>query len=306
MQILTDEHVTKFISPTEAVAVMEQVFLARANGRYAGKPRWTVPFEQGGLVFTAGGTGNAVGFRAYVRGNHLTHDDQVTLVWEQSTGKLKGMVMGVLLGAVRTGAIGGVAVKHLAPPNAEILGLIGTGKQAFTQLQAIASVRAIKEVRVFSRTPAHREAFCADASELMPHLKFYPTENAESAVRGADIVVAATTSREPVIRAEWLKHGAHVSTLGSKSAASREIDEALVNEAGIVVTDSPEQVNAADFKTLLDGTTQNLVDLAEVVSGKISRPVGKFSLFLSVGLAGTEVALAARLLDKIDHIGDEQ
>ncbi len=296
--VLTDEHVHKYLTPTESIAVMEQVFLARANGRYAGTPRWDLPFENGAMRFTVGGANGMVGFRVYLRGR-LTYDDQLNAVWEQDTGRLKGLVIGEALGVLRTGAIGGVAVKHLAPPNAEVLALIGTGRQAYSQLRAITSLFPLKEIRVFSRAPAHREAFCADVHELMPHLKIFPVENAESAVRGADIVVGATTSREPVIRGAWIKEGAHITTLGPKGTTAREIDEEVVRRAGFIVTDSPEQERSSETGSVLDGTTLPLHDLADVISGKIHRPAGKISLFLSVGLAGTEVALASRLIDKI-------
>ncbi|MBZ0309908.1 MAG: ornithine cyclodeaminase family protein [Anaerolineae bacterium] len=297
--ILTDEQVNKYLTPTESIAVMEQVFLARANGRYAGTPRWDLPFENGTMRFTVGGANGVVGFRVYLRGRQMTHDDQLNAVWDQHTGQLKVMVVGEALGVLRTGAIGGVAVKHLAPPNAEVLAIIGTGRQAYSQLRAISSLFPLKEIRVFSRTPAHRESFCADVGELMPHLKIFPVENAELAVRGADIVVGATTSREPVIRGAWLKEGAHVTTLGPKGTTVREIDEEVVRRAGFIVTDSPEQERSSETGSVLDGTNFPLHDLAEVVSGKIQRPAGKISLFLSVGLAGTEVALASRLMDKL-------
>lgn len=296
---LNDEHVTQYLSPAIAVDIMEQVFLARTQNQYAGVPRWNLPFHGGQMVFTVGGAGDSVGFRAYLRGKNLTHDDQLNIVWEQSTGKLLGIVSGVLLGAMRTGAIGGVAAKYLAPKNAEILAIIGTGKQAMSQVLSIASVvPSLKEVRVYSRNPEKREKFCAESAQKLPHLKIYPTENAESAVRGADMVVGATTSQTPVMMGEWIKDGAHVTTLGSKSVTSREIDEALVNRARFVVTDSPEQIYAAEFATLLEGTNHQLVDLATVVSGQGQRPSG-ISLFLSVGLAGTEVALASYLIDKV-------
>ncbi len=297
--VLTDEHVNRYLTPTESVAVMEQVFLARANGHYSGMPRWELPFKQGTIRFTVGGANGVVGFRAYLRGRQMEHDDQLNAVWDQSTGQLKGLVIGAMLGVMRTGAIGGVAAKYLSPPNAGSLALIGTGRQAFAQLRAITSVIPLKEVRVFSRTPAHRGAFCADVMKLLPHLNIYAAENAETAISGADIVVGATTSREPAIRGAWIKEGALVTSLGPKGISDREIDEDMVNRAGFIITDSPEQERSTDIGSVLDGTNHTPYDLADLVSGRLKRPAGQICLFLSVGLAGTEVALASRLIDKV-------
>lgn len=297
--VLTDEHVNRYLTPTESIAVMEQVFLARANGYYSGMPRWELPFKQGAIRFTVGGANGVVGFRAYLRGRQMAHDDQLNAVWDQSTGQLKGLVIGAMLGVMRTGAIGGVAAKYLSPPNAGSLALIGTGRQAFAQLRAIASVIPLKEVRVFSRTPAHRDAFCADVMKLLPHLNIYAAENAETAISGADIVVGATTSREPAIRGAWIKEGALVTSLGPKGISDREIDEDMVNRAGFIITDSPEQERSTDIGSVLDGTNHTPHDLADLVSGRLKRPAGQTCLFLSVGLAGTEVALASRLIDKV-------
>src|SRR5688572_3874695 len=111
--ILTDEDVNKYLTPTEAVAIMENVFRARGSDRYAGTPRWEMPFGEGRLVFTVGAVPEGAGFRAYVRGN-VTYDDQLVAVWDRSSGRLRGLIVGEVLGVLRTGAIGGVGVKYLA------------------------------------------------------------------------------------------------------------------------------------------------------------------------------------------------
>lgn len=297
--ILTDDDVARLLTPTEAVAVMEQTFLARAQGTYVGAPRWSLPLGGGDLVFTVGGAADAVGFRAYLLGG-VAHDDQLVAVWDRKTGKLRGVVIGAVLGAMRTGAIGGVAVKHLARQDAASLALIGTGRQAYTQLRAALAVRpAVQAVRVFSRTPQHRRTFCEDMRELLPHLNIAPTESAEEAAREADIVICATTSREPILKGAWLKAGAHLSTIGPKHPDAREIDASAVERADFIVTDSPEQAASYPNGIITDGSGKPLVDLAAVVSRQAGRPSeDAITLFLSTGLAGTEVALAARVIEK--------
>ncbi|MBE0691083.1 MAG: ornithine cyclodeaminase family protein, partial [Anaerolineae bacterium] len=160
--LLNDDDLHQHMSPAEAVEVMESVFRARADGQTAGAARWELPFPEGRMTFTPGAVPEGVGFRVYVRGQ-FAHDDQVVVVWDRTSGALKGFVVGNALGALRTGAIGGVAIKHMTPPDATILALIGTGHQAWTQLQAIVAVRPLDEVRVYSRTADNRAAFCDKA-----------------------------------------------------------------------------------------------------------------------------------------------
>jgi ornithine cyclodeaminase/alanine dehydrogenase-like protein (mu-crystallin family) len=294
MTLLLNDSDVKKLNYADAIQVMEAFFLARASGETAGMPRWELPFPQGRLTFTVGASSDSVGFRAYARGNYQ-HDDQLVAVWNSDTGALKGLIVGATLGVMRTGAIGGVAAKYLAPKNASTLALIGTGRQALSQLRAIASIRPLSEVRVFSRNAENRQSFCVEAKSFLPNLSIHPTESAEEAVRDAEIIVAATTCKNPVIRGEWLSPNAHVSTLGTKGRNTREVDEDLVNRAAFIISDSPEQTRNYPEGTVLDGTSQALFDLADLVSGTLKRPEA-ISLFLSSGLAGTEVGLASYLL----------
>lgn len=297
--ILSDNDVHNHISPLDAVTIMESMFKARATGQTVGSPRWDLQFDEGRIVFTVGAVPEGVGFRTYIRGSY-THDDQLVAVWNRHTGELKGVVVGEAIGVMRTGAIGGVAIKYMTPPNASTLALIGTGRQAFAQLQMIAAVRPLKEVRVYSRSQANRTAFCQQASTSFPNLNIFALDNAESAIRGAQIVVGATTTKTPVIQGDWLMDGAHVSTLGTKGRNTREVDSTLVDGAVWIASDSPEQAIDYSDGTILDGTDKILFDLADIVSGKIQRPdKGGTSLFMSAGLAGTEVALAAYLFEQV-------
>jgi len=297
--LLNNDDLRQHVSPAEAVEVMESVFRARADGQTAGAARWELPFPEGRMTFTPGAVPGGVGFRVYLRGS-FDHDDQVVVVWDRDSGALKGIVVGGAVGALRTGAIGGVAIKHMTPPSATTLALIGAGRQAWTQLEAIMAVRALDEVRVYSRQPGHREDFCARAIAAWPDLNIAPVDSVEAAVDNASLIVSATTTREPILHGAWLMPGAHVSTLGTKGRNFREVDDDLVARASWIVTDSPEQTRNYAEGTILDGTGKTLLELADVVAGKSAHPAGDgLSLFISSGLAGTEVALAARLFANI-------
>jgi len=295
--MLTDSDVLRLITPVEAVSVMESVFLARAKGTAFGIPRVHVQYPAGNMTITPGGVDDVIGHRTYVRENTI-YDDQLVTVWDRKSGRLRGLIVGALLGVLRTGSIGGVAVKYLPRFESTTLAIVGTSRQAFSQVQAALAVRvAIREIRVYSRTPENRAAFIEDMQELYQHKTFINCETAEAAVRGADIVIGATSSRTPVIKGEWLKAGAHVTTIGPKSATDREVDAELVARADVVVTDSPEQL--AEGTSILDGSGKSALDLSAVVSKMAGRPSEEaITLFVSMGLAGTEVALAQRVLDK--------
>jgi ornithine cyclodeaminase/alanine dehydrogenase-like protein (mu-crystallin family) len=296
--LLHDEDVQK-LSYADAVQVMEGFFLARAAGNTAGMPRWEFPFPEGRLTFTVGAAPESVGFRVYARGDFQV-DEQLVAVWDRQTGALKGLVVGAMLGVMRTGAIGAVAIKYLTPANASTLALIGTGRQALSQIRAIATIRPLTEIRVFSRNAENRQQFCKEAQSYLPNITIQPAESAETAVHGAEIVIAATSSKTPVIHGEWLEPNAHVSTLGTKGRNVREVDEDLVNRAAFIISDTPEQSRNYPDGTILDGTTQALFDLSDLLAERLQRPEG-ISLFISSGLAGTEVALASYLIRKFNE-----
>lgn len=301
--VLTDDDLAVGVDMRAVIAAIETALQAKAAGTLVAPPRLQVPFNRrGGLVFTVGGTlsGTRVaGFRAYQTFADAHPDEQVVAVWDQTTGRLIGLVIGELLGALRTGAIGGTAVKLLAQANADTVAMIGSGLQARTQLQAAAVVRPLRDVRVFSRQPERRDGFAAAMTQTLG-LPVRACTSAEDAVRGAAIVICATDSGEPVIRAEWLAPGAHVSTLGPKFRDRHEIGLELVERAALIATDSPAQLTAYAEPHLLDGTPHlaRVIDLADIAAGL--RPgrqaPADLTLFCSVGLAGTEVLVAETLL----------
>lgn len=303
--ILRDEDLqADWVMPT-AVEAVEEAFRARVRGALVSPPRHGVEFgDLGSLVFTIGGTTDEdplVGFRVYETFGKGP-ESQLVAVWSADDSSLRGIVLGERLGDVRTGAIGGVAVRHLSAPDAGTLGLIGTGKQARTQLEAAASVRRLREVRVFSRDAANREAFVAEMGARLK-LSIRAARSARDAVDGADIVICATVSETPVIEAGWLRPGVHVTTVGPKFAGRHEVGLDLVERAAAIVTDSPQQTRAYGVPFFLEGTPHDdrMVELADIASG---RAVGRgdaedTTLFVSSGLAGTEVLVASRILDRL-------
>lgn len=303
MQVLEDADVRRLLTPSVAIGAVRASLIAHHNGSLTAPARLHAPLGDGDLIFTAGRlTGTGYGFRVYrmasSAGRNRLTGDQLTVVYDDTTGKLSGAIIGNFLGAARTGSIGAVAVDVLARPDAGTLGLIGSSHQAWTQLRAISAVRTLRAVRVYSPSPDSRDAFAKRATAELG-LPAAGAESAAAAVDGADIVVLATTSREPVIEAGWVAAGAHVTTLGPKTAGAHECPAELADRAGVILTDSPAQLDSSPDPLFLSAAAgQRIGDLGAVVAGAGQRRESsdQITLFLSVGLAGTEVAVAAELL----------
>jgi ornithine cyclodeaminase len=218
------------------------------------------------------------------------------------TGALSGIIVGDLIGELRTGAIGGVAVKHMARPDSQILGIIGSGPQARAQLEAAASVLSFQKVTVFSRTAEKRERFAAEMSEKLA-IEVRPASSPEEAVREADVLICATSSGTPVFKAEWLKAGVHINTIGPKFTVAHEIEIQVADRSRVIATDSLEQVNAYHPAFFLSDTPhrQRVVELGDIVAGAESGRTSPedVTLFCSVGLAGTEVVVAAEVIRRL-------
>lgn len=299
--VLANDDVARLVTMKQAVEAMEECFLAQAEGALIAPARFQVDSGMGALVFTAGAMTKrrkVVGFRAYNARAGLAAGGHLTAVFDSENGALVGIITGELLGAVRTGAIGGVAVKHLSRPDSRRLGIIGTGIQARTQLEAAVCVRQFDSVKVYSRDAENRQRF-ADEMRARLSLNITSVGSAEEAVRDADVLVSATPATSPIYQASWLKPGVHINALGVKFKKAHEIGLDVVERSGTVVTDSLAQVNAYGDTFLLADTPhqERLIELSEVVAGKRKGRTSPadITLFCSMGLAGTEVVLADRV-----------
>lgn len=238
-----------------------------------------------------------VGFKAYSTGKRgaLFH----VLLYDGKSGELVAMIQADHLGQVRTGAASGVATRLLARTDADTAGILGTGKQARTQLEAICRVRPIRDVAVWSRDEANRTAFAAEMSERL-QVRVRPVATAEAAVRDRAIVCTATTAREPILLGEWLAPGTHVNAVGSNFLAKAEIDAEAVRRASVVTVDSKEQakLEAGDLVASLDAKLLawlDVTELGQVLAGRVPGRAADadVTLFKSVGIGIEDIAVAS-------------
>jgi len=221
------------------------------------------------------------------------------LLFDAEGGELKAVIQADHLGRTRTGAASGVATKYLARPNASRVGLVGTGRQARTQLEAVTKVRQVSSTRVFGRDQDRRQQFCREMQGRLG-IQVEPASSAEEVVRFGEVVITAISATEPVVFGEWLQPGTHVNAIGSNMANRRELDDSALARASLIAVDSLEQARE-EAGDLIQGFAhlgrgwESVVELSSVVSG--SGPQRRFqdeiTVFKSVGIALWDVAVAA-------------
>ena len=230
----------------------------------------------------------------------------VVLVLDVLTGRPTALMDGTWLTALRTGAVGGLAADLLARSDAKTVALFGAGVQARTQLEAVRCVREITEVRVVSRSGASADRLAGEVVGV----RAVRVDDANEAIEGADIIIAATSSSTPVFDGARVEPGTHVTGVGSYTLDMREVDTALVQRARIIV-DHREAVmeEAGDIVgPIRDGVVDETVIIAEIGEVVLGRVPGRtadseITFFKSVGNAVQDVAVAARVLAAAESEG---
>jgi len=300
---LTESDVGRLVTIKDAMAALEALFATWGQPSTTNLPRQRAPLPGGAfnLMGAAYGAKGVHGLKAYagVKGAQFH-----ALLYSSLDGSLKAVIEADLFGQMRTGAASGIATRLLANAHARTLGVIGTGKQSRMQVAAVCTVRPIRQVRVFSRTAEHREAYARSLqSEL--GVEVVPASTAQACVAEADVVVTITKSAKPVCRAEWLAEGAHVNVAGANSDARREVDAETVLRAAVKVTDHVAQAKeeAAEFRALVAAGKLEwsaIRELGELVTGKAKGRTSpsELTLFKSLGIALEDVAFAELVYER--------
>ena len=209
-----------------------------------------------------------------------THMATIFLV-EPQTGTPLAIMDGRLITEMRTAAVSAVATKLLAAPDARILGILGSGVQARSHLEALRLVRQFEEIRVWSPTREHAKQFAKEIGGM--------AVSAEEAVRDADVVVTVTNSKTPVLNGSWLKPGCHVNAIGACRPDWRELDDEAM--ANIVFVDSREAALKESGDLILSGA-KIYAELGEALAGKVPSHAGEITIFKSLGMAVEDITAA--------------
>ncbi|HOK46785.1 MAG TPA: ornithine cyclodeaminase family protein [Bryobacteraceae bacterium] len=292
MLFFTEADVRRLLPMPVAIAQMRRVFRDLASGSAQNQPRRRLVLPTGSVLHSmAGAFGRYFGIKVYSTnlryGAHF-----LFLLYSAEDAAPLALFEANYLGQIRTGAATGYATDLLARADADTLAVIGSGFQARTQVEAVLSVRPVRDVRVWSRKQENRERFAEEcARELGAPVR--PAASAEEAVRGAGIVVTATNSRNPVFEDHWIDPGTHINAIGSNQANRRETPPELVRRADLIAVDSIEQaqMEAGDLLLALDQADWQRVKELKDLSGRPS--TRSITLFKSVGLGVEDVAAAA-------------
>lgn len=299
---LSEADVLRLLTMEAALQEVEAAFRRAAAGEVRNQPRQRLHAKAGAMLNYMAAADDGTGFL----GMKLYTVARAGLrflvpLYDGETGSLLALIEADNMGCIRTGAATGVATKYMARPDASRVGILGSGHQAPTQLQAVAQVRCLTQVKVYSPNSDHRRAFAEKmASEL--ELPVQAVASAEQAVRETDIVIAITSAKDPVVEGSWLAPGAHVNAAGSNAPRRRELDTATVTGAARIAVDSLEQAReeAGDLLIPLGDQLERwrqVVELSEIVAGKKPgrESSAEITVFKSLGVALEDVAVAAHV-----------
>ncbi len=300
--LLREADVERLLTMQSTLELVERVHREYSTGQAIDVPRERTRLPKAALHILQGAVPSmgVFGYKAYTSSREGVRF--LVYVFNAERGNLEAIVEANHLGMMRTGAAGGVAAKWLAREDAKVAGLFGAGWQAQGQLEALAAVRRLERVKVFSRTAEKLAKFCAKMHARLS-LDVVPAASPEDAVKGSDIVVTITTSATPVFDGEWLAAGTHVNAAGSNSLLRQEIDETTVRRAQPVVVDSRPSAlkEAGDLLPALEKGRLHLgglTELGEVIAGtrpgRTSRE--QITLFESQGMAMQDLVIAAHLM----------
>ncbi len=300
---LTETEVAELLGPADAVVAVEACFRRLAAGEAENVPRQRARFEDGFLavMWAVDRELGLAGLKSYAAGHEGA--SFVVVLFETAATKLVAVIEADKLGQLRTGAASGVAAKYLAKAGAASLGVIGCGWQARSQVACIReALPSIERVVAYCRNEERLAAFCKETGAEAGESHRDPA--------GQDVVVTITTSRDPVLRGEWLRPGTLVCAVGANDPRRRELDNAVLERAAFVCCDSLEQAKR-ESGDLIEPVEAGVLDwlevhqLQEVVVGELPgrQHEDDIAVFKSNGLAAWDIAVGSVVLERARERG---
>ena len=300
---LTEAEIADLLTPSDALEAVQGSFQRIAAGEVDNRPRIRQRLD-GGAFAVMSAVDRELGFAGLKSYVWLPGGTPfLVCLFDLAKAELAAVIEADKLGQLRTGAASGVAAKYLAGEGARTLGVLGCGWQAESQVQCIReALPSIERVVAYCRTEARLEDFCKRVGAE-------PGETHRDA-GGQDVVVTATTSKDPVLRGEWLKEGALICAIGANDRRSRELDNVVLERAAFVCCDSIEQAKL-ESGDLIEPMEQGILDwlevyeLQQVVAGEVQgrQSADDIVLFKSNGLAAWDVAIGALALERARELG---
>jgi ornithine cyclodeaminase/alanine dehydrogenase-like protein (mu-crystallin family) len=293
---LTEADVAGLLSPADAVAAVEESFRRLARGAVDNRPRSRLPLEEGQYAVMAC-VDRELGFAGLKTYAWTTAATSFAVVLFSTDGRLEAVIEADALGRLRTGAASAVAARYLAKDDAASVGVIGCGWQAGSQVACLReTLPALDRVLVHCRDERRLAEFC-EANSCEP-------AGSHRDAAEQDVVVTVTTSKDPVLRGEWLREGALVCAVGANDASRRELDNVVLERAAFVCCDSRDQAQL-ESGDLIEPVERGVLDwlevheLQEVVAGEVQGRASPADVvvFKSNGIAAWDLAVGARAVE---------
>ncbi len=299
MLSLSEDEIERLLDAAELRAAMETALVELSAGNVTQPLRSVVGVTRhnGWFGLMPAVYGDVIGSKLVTvfpqnaaRGLH-THNAVIQL-FRAETGEPLAVLGGRVITALRTAAVSALATRELSGCGPGVLAILGSGVQARTHFQALSLIRTFHETRVWSRTPEHAARFAEEIGARVT--------DAEEAVRGADVVVTATGSSEPILQGAWLKEGAHVNAVGAVGPTARELDDAAMRSAAIIVESHEAALHESG--EIIQSGASIYAELGEILAGTKARPRAGITIYKSLGVAVEDVAAAKLVYEKVKGI----
>jgi ornithine cyclodeaminase/alanine dehydrogenase-like protein (mu-crystallin family) len=308
--LITEQETRELLSIEAAIPVLEDAFRMAGERSTDNSDRIELPAGDGYLLFRAAAmrAKKLIGFKilsSFGSGPRLMWN----YLYSTETGELLAIVQSRAISGLRTAATSAVAVKHLSPATASLVGMYGSGRQAETQLEAICCVRPIKKACVYSRDPQKLQAFCERMSGRLG-IEVAAAASPELVPQDADLIVTMTNAETPVLLGEWIKRPSLVVAAGANEWYQREIDETAIARAALIVVDDEADAKRHSGDLLWAASKgafrwSEVVSLGDIVAGRVPLPdLGAgLILFESHGIALEDVAITAAAYERARERG---
>lgn len=305
---ITEADVAAVLDVKGAIAAVETGLVAEASGTAENMLKTHVKWGGGSTLHAIGAAFSVAGMVGTKTWAHA--DGRATpllILFDADSGELRAVIEAFALGQLRTGALSGVAARWLAAEAADELAIIGSGRQAMAQVAAVAAVRRLRAVRVFSPTQAHREAFATQVRDVL-EIEARAAATVADAVADAPLVTLVTRAREPFLRAAMLARGAHVNAVGAITLDRVEFSSDVFARCGIVAADSVPSVQrlSREFQDHYGSTGDwsAVTPLSSIVAGAARRtPATDLTLCKAMGMGVSDLAVGMEVLTRVSRTG---
>ncbi|CAB3837964.1 ornithine cyclodeaminase family protein [Achromobacter deleyi] len=307
---ISESQVTQLLSLEQAIPALERGLRLQAEAAAANMAKTMLQFDRNNLHALGARVGDYVGTKTWAHTQGGTCP--LLLLWHAADGQLAAVIEAFALGNLRTGGTSGVATDWLARPDARVMALAGTGKQSLSQVAAVLAVREINEVRVYSPTPASRDAFAERISQEFASrgVRARSCATMARAAEGADVITLVTRADEPFLDAAMLAPGAHLNAVGAIAPDREEFTQDVFDRAAVVAVDDLTSVKnlSREFRSRYGDAQQagwsGVTRLADLVLAGRRRNAGcDLTLFKAMGMGISDVALGIDVLARARQAG---